>query len=159
MRRVKYLAVSATLAVSTLATSSTFAQPRGCYGVWVTPITTHPQSEPRARRTFGFSASEVLDLRFLVLVPASRNASDVVYLKLFTPKGHLYQKLRLPRDPVAFGQTRHGRRSRYRWVSSSLPVAGTSIVTSSLYGMWRAEPYVEGQSAPCARVRRFVIRE
>ncbi len=104
---------------------------------------------------------KLLDLRFLVLVPADNaySSSNGLHLKLFTPKGHLYQKLRVPIAPAATSAGNQRRRSRYRWVSASLPVAGTTIVTSSLYGRWSAAAYVEGESSPCARPRRFVIRE
>lgn len=155
MTRVRHVAVLAALAASTLATSSVLAEPRGCYAVWVTPVQNQAQSDVRGQRSRGFSASEILDLRFLVLVPA--DDAGTLHLKLFTPKGHLYQELRVTTELAADRNQR--RRSRHRWLSASLPVAGTTIVTSSLYGRWRAEAYVDDGSSPCARPRSFIIRE
>jgi hypothetical protein len=42
---------------------------------------------------------------------------------------------------------------------SRLPVAGTSITLSSLYGRWTVEPYLDGATGPCGPVSRFTIRE
>jgi hypothetical protein len=44
-------------------------------------------------------------------------------------------------------------------VVSRLPVAGTSITTSSLFGRWSVEPYLDGQTAPCGPAVRFTIQE
>ena len=41
----------------------------------------------------------------------------------------------------------------------SFPVAGTSIVTSSLYGEWEAELYLDGEPMACAVRNPFVIAE
>jgi hypothetical protein len=157
MTRVRCLVISTILLLSSLA-GSAVARERACYGVWVTRVEAQRQSAAkRTRRARDFSASEVLDLRFLVLVP--NDDPSPLYLKLFTPKGHLYQKLRVSLEPVSVEANRQRRRSRYRWVSASLPVAGTTIATSSLYGRWRAEAYVEGENAPCTQPRSFVIHQ
>jgi hypothetical protein len=44
-------------------------------------------------------------------------------------------------------------------VVSRLPVAGTSITTSSLFGRWSVEPYLDGETAPCGPAVRFTIQE
>ncbi|MCU0479571.1 MAG: hypothetical protein MUE92_12685 [Chloroflexi bacterium] len=44
-------------------------------------------------------------------------------------------------------------------VASRLPVAGTSITTSSLFGRWSVEPYLDGQATPCGPAVRFTIQE
>lgn len=46
----------------------------------------------------------------------------------------------------------------YYSVSATLPVAGTSITLSSLYGPWTVQAYVDGAPAPCGPATRFTIR-
>jgi hypothetical protein len=41
----------------------------------------------------------------------------------------------------------------------TLPVAGTSIVSNSLYGEWTAEAVVEDEGAACAQPMTFTITE
>jgi hypothetical protein len=116
----------------------------------------------------------------------------VLRLKLFTPRGYLYQELTVPfhSDPPrrwwrwgrnndggeSFKPTRtlpgfsssvnvqktrwtwRGRR-RYEQIRARLPVAGTSITLGSLYGRWTVVPYLDDETAPCGRSRRFVIRK
>jgi hypothetical protein len=40
-----------------------------------------------------------------------------------------------------------------------LPVAGTSITLSSLYGTWSVQPYLDGGTEPCGPATRFTIRD
>jgi len=132
------------------------ARRAGCQLVWVTaPAFGKPAS--RARRPLNFSASDVLDLEFQVVIPAEAHlAGQSLELKLFTPKGHLYQTLAVPAASQASGTPR--RRARFRTVTARLPVAGTTIVNNSLYGTWKAEAYFEGEPTACAKPRSFVIK-
>jgi hypothetical protein len=109
-------------------------------------------ASPR-RRSLEFSAREVLDLEFFVLMPRSSSSGKRIELKLFTPRGHLYQTLSMS----ARDASPSTRRRRIEAQGASLPVAGTTIVNNSLYGQWRAEAYVEGESSPCAKPRSFEI--
>lgn len=138
--------------------------------------------EPSLRRDhderFHYSAAEMLDLDFHVLLPASSDRA--IELRILTPQGHLYQTLELePPRPVivevgvesdensrARGKSsskkpkQRGRRvkPRFVWASAKLPVAGTTIVNNSLYGRWTAVPYLKGDSTPCTRPRVFELR-
>jgi hypothetical protein len=47
----------------------------------------------------------------------------------------------------------------YYSVSAALPVAGTSITLSSLYGRWTVQAYLDGQPEPCGPATRFTIRD
>lgn len=142
------------------AQTSRASRPTGaCYSVWLT-APTPPGERAARRRNLEFSAREILDLQLLVLLPLedpdAPAAGRKIELKLFTPKGHLYQTISMtdsPADPP--GASR--RRRRYETLTANLPVAGTTIVNNSLYGTWKAEAYVEGETAPCAKGRRFVI--
>jgi hypothetical protein len=49
-------------------------------------------------------------------------------------------------------------RTQYELVAR-LPVAGTSITLSALYGRWRVEPYLDGQPGPCGPATDFTITE
>lgn len=44
-------------------------------------------------------------------------------------------------------------------VKASLPVAGTSITLSSLFGRWSVQPYLDGRPDPCGPATRFTIRD
>lgn len=44
-------------------------------------------------------------------------------------------------------------------VTAALPVAGTSITLSSLFGRWTVMAYLDGQKDPCGPATRFTIRD
>lgn len=122
----------------------------GCTIVWVTAP--NPPGKVRSRwPPLDFSASKVLDLKFWVVLPSRRTTPGRrVEVKLFTPKGHLYQTLAAPVDA--------GRPRLFQTVTMRLPVAGTTIVNNSLYGRWTAAAYLEGGASPCTKTRKFQIR-
>jgi hypothetical protein len=130
-----------------------------------------PQDSSRQGRVPEFSASAIIDLRFTAIL---RRPDDhgLLRLKLFTPRGHLYQTLTLPfvADGSSAPQARHVDGSSrsvleqraqpaaadYR-VEARLPVAGTLIPNEGLFGRWTVEPWLDGGSAPCLAGRAFVI--
>jgi hypothetical protein len=57
--------------------------------------------------------------------------------------------------PVTAGD---GTRGQYE-INARLPVAGTSITQSSLYGRWSVQTYLDDQTRPCGPVTRFTIRD
>ena len=102
-----------------------------------------------------------------------------VRVEIETPKGHLFQTLTIPftSEPSQVGARRAvdgfprpvevqlARPSRpaipagaTSVVVGRLPVAGTPIVHSSLYGRWRARAYLDDEIAPCGRARAFYHR-
>jgi hypothetical protein len=144
----------------------------------------------RATMRKSFSAAQTLDLELRArLWPMRQLSGDhVLRVKLFTPRGYLYQEITVPfhRDPpqpkknkhevVAFEPTRilpgfprplkvqkthlvWKNRRRYDQVTARLPVAGTSITLGSLFGRWTVVPYLDEETAPCGRPQRFVIRK
>lgn len=44
-------------------------------------------------------------------------------------------------------------------LDARLPVAGTSITLSSLYGLWTVQAYLDGQASPCGPAQGFTIQE
>jgi hypothetical protein len=104
-----------------------------------------------------FSAAKTDDLEFLATVLPHVRGSHQLDLRIFTPRGHLYQTLAVP-FAAPSGPVR-GRRMPPKplVVSARLPVSGTLIMTSSLYGRWRVVPHLDGASEPCGRELRFEI--
>ncbi len=113
----------------------------------------------------GFSARRVHDINLHVtLAPGAAPAGLV--LKLFTPNGHLYQQLEVPiaaaesgeteralpgyRFPVKVARARRGEGAASVVDAPPLPVAGSDIVASGLYGRWRAEAWVKDAAAACS---------
>jgi hypothetical protein len=148
--------------------------PRVCSTIQVTSAEAATRSKVAT-----FSATKVLDLEIGALMNRKLTGDHLLELKVFTPRGHLYQsfavpfsgaatraasapRLRqvdgypqpLPEQPVR--TVRDAGQVRYL-VSTRLPVAGTSIMTSSLYGAWRAEAYLDGGLKPCGPAKTFTI--
>jgi hypothetical protein len=123
------------------------------------PSTPHRRS--RKKKT-SFSASEILDLQFEVQLSPSTKGEHRTELKVYTPKGHLYQTILVTPAKEASNGESGGRRRRTnehgrRTGTAVLPVAGTTIVTSSLYGDWKVEAHVDGQPTACSRPLEFSI--
>ena len=131
------------------------------------------------------SSRETLDL---VLRPRMRldlQGDHLMEIKIFTPRGFLYQSIALPfvgaaqatrgqqaaapAPRVVPGYPRplevqrlvpvqSGTRGEYE-LRARLPVAGTSITQSSIYGTWSVQTFLDGQAEPCGPVTRFAIRD
>jgi hypothetical protein len=129
-----------------------------------------------------FSALTIADLKFSVLFSRPTSArlggDHTVELRVFGPGGHLYQSLMVPfsSDSARAGQQRVledyprpvtvelvGKTSykgvEYSRIDLMMPVGGTSIVTSSLYGQWRVEAFVDGNAVACGRATTFTITQ
>lgn len=139
---------------------------------------TSPQiQEPHLR---WFSATQILDLQFRTTLNPSLKGQHVLELKVYTPRGHLYQVLTVPftapiqRFPAPMPRERivDGNASVLNdraakvvidepdpqpSLATTLPVGGTSIVTSSLYGRWTVTPHLDGSLKPCGPARQFRI--
>jgi hypothetical protein len=127
-----------------------------CSALWIT--TPDPPGKSRAPRPAPtFSAAKVLDLELRVTVPAAY-AGAKVEVKLFTPKGQLYQTLEVKEGASAGEEQQARKRPRPQTLTARFPVAGTTIVNSSLYGTWKAAAYFEGAGSPCTKARKFTIK-
>ncbi len=123
-----------------------------------------------------FSATEILDLDFTVKL-ARVTGEHLLRVDLSTPKGHPYQSLTVPfsteasaagalRSVAGFPrplEVRATETTMYEGqavpsVVVQLPVAGTPIVHSALYGKWTATAYLDDETEACGRSRRFRIR-
>jgi len=101
-----------------------------------------------------FSAARVVDLKFHLFAGRGLEGPHTLTLKVYTPSGHLYQEL-----TVAFRADSAVRRRglRRQWLTARLPVAGTAITTSGLFGRWRVEPHLDGSLRPCGSATSFQI--
>jgi len=137
------------------------------------------------REVPSFSAARTVDLLLQVRIRPVLTGDHLLHLKLYTPRGFLYQTMTLPfrfesalvgksvgappavlrvegfPRPLAVqsltGPTR--RRPQGNRVTARLPVAGTSIALGSLFGGWTAVPYLDDRIAPCGPAASFVIDE
>lgn len=122
---------------------------REAHGCGCRQVSVSSPDRPQWRRD-RFSASRTLDLRFLLRMRNDGGDGHLVRFQVVTPKGHLYQEIQVAQRP-------DGRRiSR---VSAQLPVAGTFISTSSLFGRWRVVPYLDDDAEPCGPGAAFTIVE
>jgi len=125
-----------------------------------------------------YSVQKTQDIHLLVLFLTEVKGDHILEVKLKTPRGHLYQTLTAP---ISTSQTEAGatrpvptyprplevqvlepystRQGTRLGTVLTFPVAGTSIVTSSLYGEWEAEVYLDGEGMTCAVRNPFVIAE
>ena len=127
-----------------------------CYGVRVDSADSRSN---RRGRTTVISATESRDLRLEVSLP-EKLSSLPVHVKLFTPRGRLYQVLQATAGAESTSRAAKSRRRSARdarTLAALFPVAGTQITTFALFGEWRAEVYLDDDAAPCTRPLEFVI--
>jgi hypothetical protein len=153
-------------------------RPRGCSAIEVTAPGL--QKQPRDGR---FSPRTALDLEFETRLEQPVYGDHVMRFKVFTPSGFLYQDISVPftwpkpgkppkghKDDAAVRTAsparavqqlgvpaRRGGRDRDT-VTARLPVAGTSITMSTLYGRWTVQAYLDDKTRPCSPLRPFTIR-
>jgi hypothetical protein len=143
-------------------------------------LVSSPQvQEPHLR---WFSATQILDLQFRATLNRPLKGQHVLEVRVYTPKGHLYQVLPVPiaaplkRLPAPMPQERIvnapakslnapaakmviDEADRTSSVAATFPVGGTSIVMSSLYGQWTVTPHLDGSLDPCGPTTRFRIEQ
>ncbi len=100
-------------------------------------------------RLHRFRATRILRLEFETLLLGRPKRERSLELRVYTPHGFLYQVLET--------KAGHGPASGRRF-EARLPVAGTSIMASGLYGRWRVVPHLAGEREPCGPGRSFVIQ-
>jgi len=133
-----------------------------------------------------FSSRTTPDIELRPRLRLALNGPHVVRLRVLTPRGFLYQEIRVPAgtpaleattgqrpgdsgrdlgtgaDPAAAARqpaTPVGSPADARTARVRLPVAGTSITQSSIFGLWSVQPYLDDQPEPCGPATRFTITE
>jgi hypothetical protein len=156
-------------------------QHRGCSAIEVTAPGLEKQ--PRDLR---FATSRILDLDFETRFEKPVHGDHLLHFKVFTPSGFLYQDLTVPftwrkpgrgphdatddaqavRTVASFprgvpvqqlGETAGRGGHRRDTVHARLPVAGTSITMSTLYGRWTVQAFLDDRTRPCSPPRHFTI--
>ena len=143
----------------------------GCFYVIPTSVE-FPGSSSRPAK---FSAVETTDILLNTVFPRPLKGEHVLSLKLYTPNGYLYRQIDVP-VAADTGRAPEGRRvERYPYpvkqefprmhkingeelqvVAVNFPVAGSNIMTSSLYGRWVVKVFLDGEAPPC-RVQETVF--
>ena len=167
--------VTTTLATSAPATAGPRARARvrptgECRVVSFTPVLAEQtnvssRKSERARRRMmrkrRFPATRTLDLKVGVRLGRRVKAKARLELRVYTPRGHLYQTLRVEAPAPNKKASKRRRYARLRRIlrprTGTLPIAGTAIVNHSLYGRWKVEPHLDGNPTPCGRARSFRI--
>ncbi len=110
------------------------------------------EGRPRSARRVSASAVPVVIVQGRVSDAA---ASRPLLIDVFNPRGQRYQTL-VARPPE---RARGGRAVRRTAPlrEAALPLAGSSIAWTSMFGLWRVEPRLEGSSRPCGRARHFTV--
>jgi hypothetical protein len=181
MPPLAFLVLAAQVGAAATATVPSRGRPSSpCAGV---RVTASDSAVPPPDMTF--ASRQILDL---VLRPRVRRVAagdHLMELRILTPGGFLYQSIALPF--VGAVQTTQGRqaaapapravpgyprplevqrlvpaqpgmRGEYE-LRARLPVAGTSITQSSIYGAWSVQMFLDGQAEPCGPTTRFTIRD
>ena len=180
MKRIAMLLVATGIAGAASAHDDRPA-PSGCSAIEVTAPGVKKQ--PRDGR---FSTLKILDLDFETRLERPAYGEHVLHFKVFTPSGFLYQELNAPFtwpkprhgrrgdtndtqvEPVAvsypkglpvqvLGDVDANGRQRRDTLRARLPVAGTSITMSTLYGRWTVQAFLDDKTRPCSPLRRFTI--
>jgi len=177
MKRIAMLLVATGIAAAAAAHEQ--PAPNGCSAIAVTAPGLEKQ--PREGR---FSTRNILDLDFETRLERPAYGDHVLHFRVFTPSGFLYQELSAPFTwprpgsgrkgaqndavPVSASHTRglpvqllgeSGARGGHRrdTLRARLPVAGTSITMSTLYGRWSVQAFLDDRARPCSPPRRFTI--
>jgi hypothetical protein len=89
--------------------------------------------------------------------PRDEDTPPLVF-DVFNPRGQRYQVLL--GEPLVVLKERQGMPyyKTLRTREARLAVAGSSIALTSMWGQWRVEPRLEGESRACGRPEYFTIR-
>ena len=116
------------------------------------------------------AATTVEDVVFTIKLRKAISGDHVVTLKVYMPEGNLYQSLGTPVSLT--GSQRRGKRpvpgypfpldiqmampittgsdSDKQLVEVTMPLAGTAIVSNSIYGDWKVDLYLDDAQQACA---------
>lgn len=172
MKKTMFAAAVLTVLLALFSDAPAFAQ--GCIGMAT------GSEQVKGGFASEFSATSILDIDVWVLFTpgtAKRLSGDhSVEVRFKTPGGYLYQSTTIPfsADPKLKGKERKldgyphplatqglqevtWKNGKQLGTSVRLPVAGTYVMTNSLYGTWSAEAFVDGEAMPCAQALEFTI--
>lgn len=122
-------------------------------------VTAHAvDREGRTRSARRVSASAIPGIVFRGRVAARDEVERPLLFDVYNPRGHRYQVLLA--TPRVVTRERDGQRFERttRTREAALAVAGSSIAWTSMYGKWRVEPRIDGETKPCGRAEYFTVR-
>jgi hypothetical protein len=108
-----------------------------------------------ARRRPRFRAPDLIGIDFEVAAARVPAGAHNLYLRLYTPQGSLYQKLPASFTVEVKRRQHHDERAAAAPLRFRLTLPGSPILTHSMYGRWKAEPYLDGEQEPCGAARSF----
>ncbi len=111
-----------------------------------------------ARRVSAAFAPSVVFRGKLAERDPEAEAAPTLLFDVFNARGQRYQVLVAEPRVVVADRGGHRVRRVSKTREASLAVAGSSIAWTSMYGKWRVEPRIEGDSEPCGRAKYFTIR-
>lgn len=172
---MRILPITAVLALLVAATAPAQEAPGLCATVEVVPITATGPLDPAET----VDGRHTLDLRLDVYLEGVAAGDHLVELRLNTPAGHHYQTLTAPvttttkRTPTTRrvpGYPRplpekvlqpavHAGLDDPLLLVLSLPVAGTPMISSGLYGDWQIEVLLDDQPMDCFNPSGFELVE
>jgi hypothetical protein len=91
-------------------------------------------------------------------VSPQEQETPALVFDIYNPHGRRYQVLLATPRVVVSERDGHRVKKVSKTREATLAVAGSSIALTSMYGKWRVEPRIEGQSRPCGRPEYFTIR-
>jgi hypothetical protein len=124
-----------------------------------------------------FITARIIELSFEIELSPPMSGSHVLEIDLFTPNGHRYQTLTTPitdivakansptivqgyPDPLPAKLLLTSTKKRgveSQKATMRLPVAGTPILTNSLYGEWGVKVRLDKVEISCGELRSFII--
>jgi hypothetical protein len=113
--------------------------------------------EGRARPSRRLSASAPAVVFHGRVASEGSDAAPLVF-DVYSPRGRRYQVLTATPRVVTRERNGHRFERTTKTREAKLAVAGSSITWTSMYGKWRVEPRIEGESRPCGRAEYFTIR-
>jgi hypothetical protein len=180
MRRIAMLLVATGIAGGVAAHERPpQPRPRGCSAIEITA----PGVKKQPHQLL-FSTRRILDLDFETRLEEPVYGDHVLHFRVLTPSGFLYQDMTVPFSwprpgrkgadgdggeirtvasvasglPVQQLGDLPGRDGRRRTtLRARLPVAGTSITMSTLYGRWSVQAFLDDRTRPCSPPQHFTI--
>jgi len=112
----------------------------------------------RLREARRVSASVVPSVVIRGRVSPREEDSPALLFDVYNPHGRRYQVLLATPRVVVSERDGHRVKKTSKTREATLAVAGSSIALTSMFGRWRVEPRLEGESRPCGRAEIFTIR-
>jgi hypothetical protein len=104
------------------------------------------------------SASVVPSVVIRGRVSPQEEGTPALLFDVYNPHGRRYQVLLAAPRVVVSERDGHRVKKVSKTREATLAVAGSSIAWTSMYGKWRVEPRLEGESKACGRPEFFTIR-